>query len=112
MVRGQKIEENMSGVLLALRRIEASKNKREYMCSIGTVKDWSAHRVQEWQLVYVPVGCPYDCTRSENKREYVWCFTRASENWHREGLVRASSSRVATRVRTGRMPLRLYEVRK
>jgi hypothetical protein len=45
----QKIKENISGVLLALRRIEASENKREYMYSIGTGKDWFAHRVQEWQ---------------------------------------------------------------
>jgi hypothetical protein len=34
IVRGQKIKENISGVLLALRRIEASKSKREYICTV------------------------------------------------------------------------------
>jgi hypothetical protein len=55
------------GVLLALRRIEASENKREYniMYSIGTGKDWFAHRVQEWQLALRRI-----IEASENKREY------------------------------------------
>jgi hypothetical protein len=80
ILRGQKIKENMSGVLLALR-------------TIGTGKDWSAHRVQEWQLVYVQVGCPTmvrgqkikenmsgdllalrRIEASKDKREYIWCL--------------------------------------
>jgi hypothetical protein len=60
-----KIKENISGVLLALRRIEASEDKREYnMYSIGTGKDWFAHRVQEWQLALRRIEA------SKKKREY------------------------------------------
>jgi hypothetical protein len=66
---------------------EASENKREYMYSIGPGKDWFAHQVQEWQLVYVPGRMPlrlyevsiFRCDKeaSENKREYMYCTVLA-----------------------------------